>query len=155
VGSLTQKGTGFGCWGPLLPWFAFEASSYPCVIGLSDVERRWIACRWSDLMQVATWGSATSMCAFQVSSIVGSPHQRWVTFVLFMGQGDLTWDVWEWETRWCHLWVQGGLYSLWSGGKHPWAAMDLQHIKRWRTPHHESACLSHTSRWWPRKRIGK
>jgi hypothetical protein len=86
VGSLTQKGTGFGGWeGPLLPRFAFEASSHPCVMGLSNVERRWIACRWSDLMQVATWGSAMSMCAFQVSLIVGSPHQRWVTFVLFVG----------------------------------------------------------------------
>jgi hypothetical protein len=90
VGSLTQKGTGFGGLGPLLPQFAFEASSHPCVMDLSNVERRWTACRWSDLMQVATWGSATSICTFQVSLIVGSPHQRWVTFVLLMGQGDLT-----------------------------------------------------------------
>lgn len=63
-GKSNSKGDWLWWLQALLPRFAFEASSYPCAIGLSNVERKWIACRWSDLMQLATWGSAMSVCTF-------------------------------------------------------------------------------------------
>ena len=110
------------------PWFVgvgpltLKASSCPCGDMLERYWRRWIACRWSDLMQLTTRGSAASVCAFQVSSVVGSPHWRWVTLVLIHG------------TKESHLrhvrmgnevmpFVGPRRLLLSSGGKHPWAAM--------------------------------
>ena len=40
-------------------------------------------------MQLATRGSAVTSCAFEASLVIGSPHERRVTFVLTVGQGDL------------------------------------------------------------------
>jgi len=33
-------------------------------------------------MQLATRGSAVIVCTFEVSPVTGSPHERWVTFVI-------------------------------------------------------------------------
>ena len=40
-------------------------------MGLSNVEKSWIGCRWSDLMQVATWGSTMSVYVC-LSSVIDS-----------------------------------------------------------------------------------
>jgi len=49
-GKPNSMGSGLGERG-LVP-FAFEALSRPCVTCLSDAGGRWIACRWSNLMQL-------------------------------------------------------------------------------------------------------
>ena len=64
VGSLIRKGADLGGHEVLLPHFAFKALCHPYVTCLRDVEGGWIACQWSDLMQLATRGSAMSECAF-------------------------------------------------------------------------------------------
>ena len=107
------------------PWSLMLSLSDKC----EQCWRRWIACRWSNLMQPATRGSAMSMCL---------PFRcHWTLVVLIVGgwpfcfplwrKGDLTWDMREWEMRWCHLLVQcfdrGQPYVI------CWAAMDLEHGK--------------------------
>ena len=54
TGSLTLKGNWpwWLCMGALLPHLPLEVSSCPCVMCLSNVEGWWIACRWSNLMQL-------------------------------------------------------------------------------------------------------
>jgi hypothetical protein len=59
VGSLTRRGLALVR--GLVASLTFEASSCPLCDMLEQRRRRWIACRWSNLMQLATWGSATSV----------------------------------------------------------------------------------------------
>src|SRR6266481_3837091 len=60
VGSPTQRGLALVWEEALLPRIAFKALSCPCVTLLERCCRTWIACRWSNLMQLATWGSTVS-----------------------------------------------------------------------------------------------
>ena len=64
-----------------LPFFAFETSSCPCVTCLSDIEGWWVACRWSNLMQLNHSGiRLVCVGLFRSHRSFGSPHRRWVTF---------------------------------------------------------------------------
>jgi len=48
--------------GPRAQLLPFEAFKLSLCDKLEQCWRRWIACRWTNLMQLATWGSAMSMC---------------------------------------------------------------------------------------------
>jgi len=79
AGSLTQRGPS---WVVLFNKKPFEASSCPCVTCLSDVGGE------VDCLPMVKPDADSHLgirhvctCTFKVSSEVGSPHWRWVTFV--------------------------------------------------------------------------